>query len=197
MSLVAHCDVSHLNAGRLLGDPHNFGRRVRELDDGTLEKPRTIGWEWLFLSKESPLRIFLSDVFSRNSTGCPFDLFEDVEFFSSDPGLAQGRVERIHWDPGRFELSSLVCQQVGSVIALISWFGIGDIHAQNMALGTSKSGGPICMPLDIECIFDDYQLPSQTFLLHPKHNATVQSGLSSLLPFLNNSLNPLKSVAGI
>ena len=42
-----------------LGDSHNFGRRVSR-HDGRVKKPRTLLWEWLLLSTESPLRQLLA-----------------------------------------------------------------------------------------------------------------------------------------
>lgn len=182
----------------LTGDPHNFGRRVQLLSDGTIHKPRTIAWEWLFLSSQSPLRKLLCDAFEGQALPCPFDLFADVSFSPTGASLAHGRVERVFWEPDRLELTVEVSQKIGSVIGLLSWFGIGDLHEQNLAFGRMRaSGRPICMPLDIECIFDDYQLPSQTLLVAAKGQELAGCGLRSLYPLIENSSTPLQAIAAI
>ena len=42
------------------GDSHNFGRRVT-VGEARVHKPRTVLWEWLLLSSQSPLRRLLHE----------------------------------------------------------------------------------------------------------------------------------------
>src|SRR5438445_11127857 len=131
-----------------LGDPHNFGRRV-ESRGAFVHKPRTVVWEWLMLSPESPLRRFL---------GSDFDFL---------PSLAIDRrrhlVERLRLRPLRGRKDELGAI-VGRSLALWAWLGVCDLHWENMALGT-RGGRIVFGPLDIEMIFGDMRLPTQTKLL--------------------------------
>jgi hypothetical protein len=132
-----------------LGDPHNFGRRV-ELRGRVIHKPRTVVWEWLMLSKASPLRRFL---------GREFDFL---------PSLAidrrRGVVERLQLQPLRGRNDELAAI-VGQSLALWAWLGVADLHWENMALGRDAEGRVVFGPLDIEMMFGDMRLPTQTKLL--------------------------------
>ncbi|HEY2368941.1 MAG TPA: hypothetical protein VGH87_21240 [Polyangiaceae bacterium] len=132
-----------------LGDPHNFGRRV-ELRGGVIHKPRTVVWEWLMLSKASPLRRFL---------GREFDFL---------PSLAidrrRGLVERLQLQPLRGRQDELAAI-VGKTLALWAWLGVADLHWENMALGRDGEGRIVFGPLDIEMMFGDMRLPTETKLI--------------------------------
>jgi hypothetical protein len=81
---------------KILGDPHNCGRHVRLMDDGKIDKPRGIGWEWLFLSA-NPFREFLErQVFSDDSPS-PFLLFPVLSFSPNSPRFESGVVTQFRW----------------------------------------------------------------------------------------------------
>jgi hypothetical protein len=62
-------------------------------------------------------------------------------------------------------------------MALMVWFGIGDLHRDNVALGYDESNRLIFCPLDIEMIFDDLHLVSQTILIPPHELQKEKAGL--------------------
>ncbi|MEO8875365.1 MAG: hypothetical protein ABI461_07250, partial [Polyangiaceae bacterium] len=65
-----------------LGDSHNFGRRVT-LGQARISKPRTLLWEWLVLSAESPLRRVLDARAKGDDLGAgAFSFLPDLEFSS-------------------------------------------------------------------------------------------------------------------
>ena len=87
-----------------LGDSHNFGRRV-ELRGARVAKPRTVFWEWLVLSRESPLRQLLAEEAARDGLGPDFfggftgSLQVALLFRSTAPAAAARSVGRSTEDP--------------------------------------------------------------------------------------------------
>jgi len=85
-------------------------------------------------------------------------------------------------------LSSEILIKTGILIAVCSYFGIGDLHDQNMAVGRVRdTGNFICSPLDIECIFSLCRLPSQTLLIPSKYATDKTCGLKDVLKLLPES----------
>ena len=167
-----------------LGDPHNFGRRV-EMRGDFVHKPRTVVWESLMLSKASPLRRFL---------GSDFDFL---------PALAidrrRGLVERLQLQPlrgRRDELATIV----GKSLALWAWLGVADLHWENMALGRDREGRVVFGPLDIEMMFGDMRLPTQTKLIpeaDPEYGDELRhaAGVRRALPHLGAPISGQHLVA--
>jgi hypothetical protein len=150
-----------------LGDSHNFGRRVT-LRGKRVGKPRTVAWEWLLLSAQSPLRRLLGDAAKEDGLGAAaFGFLPDLRFFGSK-GPEGGEVERIDLSPlpqlsadGRRALARIV----GRSLALWSWLGVSDLHWENLALGVAPGGRVVFTPLDVELILADLALPTETKLL--------------------------------
>ncbi len=174
-----------------LGDSHNFGRRV-SLRAGRVYKPRTLLWEWLMLSADSPLRRFLEETAERDGLGPEaFGFLPDLAFFRSEEGHG-GEVERIELEPlpepsvdGRRALARIV----GRSIALWSWLGVSDLHWENLVLGVDRRGRVVFGPLDIEMILADLSLPTETKLLpdaDPEYAAICRHacGVRRVLPYL-------------
>ncbi|MFT3770964.1 MAG: hypothetical protein QM820_36565 [Minicystis sp.] len=174
-----------------LGDSHNFGRRVSQRD-GRIVKPRTLLWEWLVLSAESPLRRLLAEAAERDGLGPDaFGFLPDLRFFPS-PKEIGGEVERIDLQPlpdpsreGRRALATIV----GRSLALWSWLGVTDLHWENLVLGADDRGRVIFTPLDVEMILADLSLPTETKLLpdaDPEYAAICRHacGVRRVLPYL-------------
>src|SRR3954462_14841589 len=86
--------------GQPLGDSHNFGRRV-SLHGERIAKPRTLLWEWLLLSRKSPLRAFLDQAAEQDALGDDaFAFLPTLEFFGSF-GPEGGEVARVALEPLR------------------------------------------------------------------------------------------------
>lgn len=185
-----------------LGDSHNFGRRV-ERREGRIFKPRATFWEWLLLSAESPLRTLLAEASSRDKLGAEaFGFLPDLKFF---PPRAKdgGEVEAVALSP----LPALAgearrdfARVVGRSIALWSWLGVADLHWENLALGVDDQGRVKLTPLDVEMIFADLSLPTETKLL-PDSDPEVAdmcrhaAGVRRALPYLGKPVDPADLVA--
>jgi hypothetical protein len=167
-----------------LGDPHNFGRFVHRAGANLLFKPRTCAWEDAYLSANGAIRRLIQPHFQEKCMANPFDTAPILAFRprAGDSLFSGCYVEELEArsaiDPDFFEIQEHTL--VGSVIALLTWLGITDLHAQNMAFG-KVMGRFICAPLDVECIFSDLRLPSQTLLLPSNLISEERCGLSSYL----------------
>jgi hypothetical protein len=182
-----------------LGDSHNFGRRVA-LRGKRVSKPRALLWEWLLLSRESPLRQLLGD-----SQVCEplspdwFQFLPTLRFFTSPAGsrgAVGGEVQKLELTPlsrlsasGRAELASIT----GRALALFSWLGLSDLHWENLVLGRDHSDRIVFGPLDVEMILAELSLPTETKLLpdpDPEYAAISQHacGLRRVLPYLGKPM---------
>lgn len=188
-------DVTRQPRGTVLGDTHNFGRHV-SARGARIQKPRPVFWEWLFLSAKSPLRRVLDDAAVEDGLGPnSFGFLPDLAF-TSHPSLAGGAVERVSLAPlgrlgahDRTELARIF----GRALALFSWFGVTDLHWENLALGRGPRGQIVFTPLDVEMILDDFALPTSTKLL-PESDADYAdtyrhaAGARRVLPWLGKPL---------
>ena len=157
-------------------------------------KPRTVVWERLFLDAESPLRVVLDPA----GRGGIFSFLPDLKFFPpSGRSELGGEVMRVNLEPlgdlapeGAEELARLV----GRSLALWSWFGVSDLHWENLALGRATDGRIVFTPLDVESLFDDFSLPTHTKLL-PDADPEVAEvcrhacGVRRVLPFLGKPID--------
>jgi len=103
------------------------------------------------------------------STGSPLRRFLESEGeLDFLPALAidrrRGRVERLKLAPLRKGREDELAAIVGKSLALWAWLGVADLHWENMALGVQK-GRLVLGPLDIEMMFGDMRLPTQTKLI--------------------------------
>jgi hypothetical protein len=179
-----------------LGDSHNFGRRVR-LRGARVLKPRTVLWEWLVLSAESPLRRLLSAAAAEQGLSADaFSFLPSLKFWRWQTGSA-GEVERLRLAalPRSARVRRQLAEVVGRSLALFSWLGIADLHWENLALGARADGGIVFGPLDIEMLFGDLALPTETKLLpdaDPEYEAVSRhaAGLRRALPWLGKPIRP-------
>ncbi len=182
---------------QLLGDAHNFGRRV-SLRRGRVHKPRALLWEWLVLGQDSPLRELLREAAERE--GLDRDTFEFLPTLRFYParGRASGEVEQVALQPLRQRSSAsrrTLAQVVGRSLALWSFLGVSDLHWENLVLGLSDRGKIVFGPLDVEMILADLALPTETKLLpdpDPEYAVICQHacGVRRVLPYLGKPVDP-------
>ena len=121
--------------------------------------------EFAFLGKGSVFRQSLSELFSDSFLPNPFDYLPELSF-ESDDLYSDGKVEFLKLDSENPKFSKVELEGLGSVLALLCWFGVGDLHYENLLIGRSKlSNKAIFAPIDIESIFEDVNLPSQSLLI--------------------------------
>ncbi len=168
-----------------LGDSHNFGRRVVRTDAGMIHKPRCLSWEWLFLAYDSPLRNFIDQHPATNNVLSPCATWPMLHFFAGPTGsfLNGGDVEFLQCEPisDDHTLTTIDAEAIGGAIGMCAWFGLSDLHFENIAFGRNSDGKLIWGPLDIEGAFADFALLSQTLLLPAEGLAVGIPGLTSVL----------------
>lgn len=178
-----------------LGDSHNFGRRVTQRG-GRIAKPRTLLWEWLLLSADSPLRQCLANAADADGLGREaFVFLPTLKFFDTGAPVG-GEVERVRLEPLRARTSAVkrsLATIVGRSLALWSWLGVADLHWENLVLGLDRRGNIVFGPLDIEMILADLSLPTETKLLpdaDPEYAAVCRhaSGVRRALPYLGKPI---------
>ncbi len=184
------------------GDSHNFGRRVIVEAHG-VTKPRTVFWEWLLLSAESPLRTFLTAAAERDGLGPDtFGFLPELEFWLSRTGVA-GKVERVSLAPlpaASNEGKRALAAVVGRALALFSWLGLGDLHWENLVLGVDGRDRVVFGPLDVEMILANLSLPTETKLLpdaDPEYGDVCRHacGVRRVLPYLGKPVDPANLIA--
>lgn len=169
-----------------LGDSHNFGARVY-LESGTIIKPRCIAWEYLFLSQDSPVRLSIEKYALQNGLHNPLALFPKLQFtqcHNERDFATAGSVQQCNIlppTPDAFNVHTF--EDIGRSIGAMTWFGMSDLHTDNMIIGTQYDGSPIVGPIDIESLFHNYDLISQSLLIPSMHCSRSFCGLSSLLDF--------------
>lgn len=175
-----------------LGDKHNFGSFVTVEEEWVI-KPRTLFWEFLFLSEDSLLRSRLNWLFKKHLSYSPFDLFIPLAF--KDLTKTSGKVQYIKMNDDEIgNLTELEVNQVGSLIAMCFWFGIGDLHIENMVIGR-RENKLVCFPIDIESIFEKMTHVTQTLLLPSRKIPLDKCGLSKIISHIERekALNIVKS----
>ncbi|MDO8527102.1 MAG: hypothetical protein Q7T03_05370 [Deltaproteobacteria bacterium] len=172
----------------ILGDPHNFGRCVELCQDGRIFKPRNLVWENELLCATSRLRTLFVHLAEKNSNPYnPFRLFPDLKFwFEPDSlGMKEGFVECIQWRTPDYSFSPIIFESIGEAIAFLCWMGVGDLHRDNMAFGRTQDDKVIFSPLDVETIFNNFTLPSQTLLISSQKVPPDKCGLYEIFKIIN------------
>ncbi|MGZ3768639.1 MAG: hypothetical protein ACXVCR_01330 [Bdellovibrio sp.] len=115
----------------------------------------------------------------------PFFLAPNLSFESENPNF--GSVEAISLTeiPSFLNLSSSEIASIGSLLALSFWFGLGDLHIENIMVGF-KDDQLVCFPIDIECIFDYLTHLKQTLIVPSERISQEKCGLAKLWPILLN-----------
>lgn len=162
-----------------LGDSHNFGKFVFE-EDGKIFKPRVLFWEYLFLTNTSPLRSLIDIRCNQSQLTSPFLIAPALEVVFEN--LKTGHAEKLTLK--NFEISHQLkandFSSIGSLLALCFWFGLGDLHKDNIKIGLTEKSEFICFPVDIECILDQMTHIHQTLLIPSERIEVEKCGLSLL-----------------
>lgn len=142
----------------MFGDQHNFGQRVSISATGLIYKPRCIYWEYLFFSPQSPLRKYLRYLSSESKSLLDFDqILGDISIFSRS-GFLEGEAEIVESILRPLDSRDLI--QIGQLLGIAMVFGITDLHRGNLLITKLRA-----QIVDLECIFWDSQIPSETLLV--------------------------------
>lgn len=129
-------------------------------------------WEWLILGS-SPLRKLVSKRIDPHLSSSLPNLKIELN------GDMSGTEEAVKIYPCQ-EFSLQNFKAIGGVIGLATFFGCSDLHLQNFILGQSEKGQFLFSPIDIECIFDQIILPSQTMIISGGHRFDSWTALQTL-----------------
>lgn len=166
-----------------LGDSHNFGKYVYQIDN-YIYKPRTVFWEEMFLSKKSKIRILISDFFDKNCMANCFNLAPNLEFNITDDMTSKVEALALEELTVDFFLTSQQFAEIGCLFATIFWFGIGDLHIDNVAFGKDEKNHLVAFPIDIETIFNQVANINQTLLIPGDIVPLTKSGIGKMWSFL-------------
>lgn len=170
------------------GDSHNFGKRtVYESESPIVLKFRDMTWENLVLNSEE-FRTLLNSCFLDSKSPNPAKYLTRLKI---NP-LASGR--GFTEENFRKELTLVPDRQtalgVGSVVAFTSFFGIEDVHIENLQFGTNQNGSFECALLDIENFGMKVRIPSQTSILPIKHFNESDCGIREWIRLVLTSSAP-------
>ncbi|APJ03376.1 hypothetical protein AXG55_05425 [Silvanigrella aquatica] len=174
-----------------LGDRHNGQKCVKKINKRYIYKPRCIYWEKLFLEKNS---FFLNELkdFQKNKE-CHLNkdwltVLPSLEFHEVGEKYLSGYVKYQNCDYISAPiLGESYWESFGAVIGLLSLFGVYDLHNENILMGRDSNNKIIFGPIDIECLFENFTLVSQTHLLPSKILLEHKSGLYKLKMVFNLS----------
>lgn len=180
-----------------IGDPHNGGKRVTLLSENQIYKPRSMLWEWLLLSEGSPLRVQMNKIAREENLSNPFDSFPELQFSSSDFNQ-NGKVNKVADLRNELIISKNSLLKFGEAIGVCCWLGISDLHCDNILFSLGREKIPLITPVDIEPIFNEVTLPSQTSLLPKKNTPLDRAGLYPLLinSYSFNEFDALNLISG-
>lgn len=166
-----------------LSEPHNFGQRVLRLENGWIQKPRTMFWERLFLSAGTFREQISAQFLNSNLQIDPFECFTCLSFSGND------LVECFRGEPVQ-DMKADEARKLGAAIALMAFFGVVDLNMENVQFARREQRF-VFAPLDIECIGADVSHLAQSFLAYSKQVPEFKCGLVSLLPLLRKNRDAL------
>lgn len=167
----------------MIADKHNFSRRVSRHKNDWIEKPRYSFGEWIFLSLESKLRIFLNSILYSENTNLKFLNILKFKNFNFKLSLKPNEIEFLDLNPYTLdnELTLEQAQYIGTLLGIISWFGLGDLHGDNILMGENKKTLHFqCTPIDIEVLFENYNSISSSLIFGKFGSNIPEAGFSKI-----------------
>ncbi len=138
------------------GDPHNFNLRVRVVENSNplaLFKPRSVFWEHLFLDQ----RNYFREILNSNSAINFNSILGHVKVETTNQ-YQSGTANFFNQSPAIPDAEWFL--NLGRLIAFCSTFGIVDLHKDNVL-----TDGKNFQIIDIECLFWNLEIPSETLLI--------------------------------
>lgn len=169
-----------------LGDRHNFGRFV-ELANGSIVKPRSLYWDYNIVDPQGFIRKSLEKKLAERTININFfENFSKVNFEIISSIHYTGKTTFLNSSPAKDCVNNNITNyddfiKLGSFIGFSTILGIGDLHKDNIIwLFDKKKSKLFFTPIDIESILNNYELPSQTFLISGKNISKEKSALGWL-----------------
>ena len=179
-----------------LGDYHNFGRCVQILNKEWITKPRDCHFEFTIFSKRSPLRKFLDEIFTKDGyplTNLPYLKFKNVIKKSL---ISNTHVEMLRIEEVKTSLNEEQLKYIGSLMAICLFFGIGDLHEENIIIGRDLSTKNLYIaPIDLEVNLTSTPTLKHTLLLNT-NSKHVNPGLIRIKNLIGNPEKVLNILEG-
>ncbi len=171
-------------------DPHNFNRQC-VLEKDHILKPRSIDAECALYS-DSSFRSYIDQI----APLCTLPRLQ-FEIKKQGPGIDYNRMEMIKVEAFTGPMRDEEAEAIGATVALMNFLGVVDLHENNFIFGT-KDGNVVFAPVDLECIFQRYQLGTCDFFPPKKEYLHRLSGVSLLCDYAAkfDKLFPLKFLTG-
>lgn len=162
---------------KVLGDRHNGGRATSLLANGQILKPRSVVWEEALLSPAGRLRGLVRTCWQ--DIGGLIDALPEVHYVAADEHGSVADAVRLTPLPER-PLSDRELEGCGSTLAVCLFFGVYDLHRENMVWGMDRDQRFVMGPVDLECVMG--RLPSlvDTHLLPQPGLGDHMCGLSPI-----------------
>ena len=159
----------------IVGDVHNFGHKTTVIGE-VVEKFRPIYWEWLFLSKNSPLRTYCQSELGSND---PFLSFASLNFHTQKDELDRFQKHTVETLQIKkvSDFKEKEAFKLGQSFGACTFFGITDLHSENFLIGRDKNDHFIASPIDIEICFEKVDALSETHLIS---SSTVSKNIVSI-----------------
>lgn len=173
---------STCSAHKPLSEPHNYGRIVYESRDGLIIKPRSIVWEELFIGKIGFVEDVTNTIAKKNPEFSGFTL----------PNLTFSRYDQVNYSIEKLVVSptdycsKIEIEKIGNTFALLIFFGITDLHQENIFFGRDSKGKLIFTPIDVEIVLECPKTLGQSGLVPDAAYPFYVSAISHLKKLVNN-----------
>lgn len=169
-------------------DSHNFQRRG-VVEEGILFRHRSLFCEYKIYSPESRFRRVLDEITSESLKSLP--KFEVSSNFVLS--LEKRECKFLSVSPLHRKLSDLEVEQIGGVLALMNFLGVGDLHKNNILFGVYEKR-VIFAPVDLEVFYQKFRFTQMGLVSADKKHLRCCSGISLFLEYLGRFPDPDFSV---
>ncbi len=159
------------------GDSHRFGKRVSFLhSDPFIKKPRDAKIEFLFLSKDSPLKLY------NDILGLGFS--SQITQLNKNESIVENLSSFILTEEEIKKDADVLFKLAGKFLATATLFGLNDLHVENI-LFIKKNNKSEIAPVDLEIIFYKFISSAETCLTPSPKASNDICGYARLIPFIN------------
>lgn len=159
-------------------DTHNF-KRKGVVEENILYRHRSLFCEFKVYSPESDFRKALDEITDGSLKLLPkFKVSSNFEL-----SLEKRECKFLSLSPLSRQLSDVEVEQIGGVLALMNFLGVGDLHKNNILFGEYENS-VIFAPVDLEVFYQKFSFTQMGLVSADKKHLKCCSGISLLLDYL-------------
>ena len=183
------CDyVMHNIRFEIDSDVHNFQRKG-VVKEGNLFRHRSLFCEYKVYSPESNFRRVIDELTDDSLKILPkFKVSPKFEL-----SLEKRECSFLSTSSLSRQLSDLEIEQIGGVLALMNFLGVGDLHKNNILFG-EHNNSVIFAPVDLEVFYQKFKFTQMGLVSADKKHLHCCSGVSLFLEYLDEYPDPDFSV---